>query len=76
MNRLRKVIEKSVSGEKTGRVAFVLRPETLPAPQAGFEWRDDATFSAADSVLADASLKDLFSAAIKHGHAIVGHEQS
>jgi hypothetical protein len=71
MNRLRKVIEMGNVGEKTGRVAYVLRSETLPHARAGFEWREDSSFRAADAVLADTGLKNVFSAAIKDGHAIV-----
>jgi hypothetical protein len=71
VNRLRRLIETASSGEKTGRVAYVLKRETLPAAQAGFEWREDESFSAAEAVLADAGLKDVFSAAIKNGHAVV-----
>jgi hypothetical protein len=71
MNRLRRVVESEALGEKTGRVAYVLRPETLPAAHAGFEWREDSSFNAAEAVLADGRLKDIFTAAIKDGHAIV-----
>lgn len=71
MNRLRKVIEIGSFGEKSGRVAYVLKPETLPSPIAGFEWREDGTFNAAEAVLADAGLKDVYTAAIKAGYAVV-----
>ena len=71
MNRLRRVVESGSFGEKTGRVAYVLRPETLPVPHAGFEWREDHSFNAAEAVLADGRLKDIFTAAIKDGYAIV-----
>lgn len=71
MNRLRKLIEASASGERSGREAFVLRPDTLPASHAGFEWREDATFNPADAILDDPSLKATFSEAIKDGHAIL-----
>ena len=68
MNRLKKMIESGSSGERSGREAFVLRPDTLPAAHAGFDWREDETFNAAEAILEDPSLKELFSAAIKNGH--------
>ena len=71
MNRLRKLIESNEVGQRTGREAFVLRPETLPPAEAGFEWRDDETFNAAEAILDEPSLKAIFSAAIKNGHVIL-----
>jgi hypothetical protein len=71
MNRLRKLIELGGAGQRSGREAFVLRPETLPAAHAGFEWREDETFNAADAILDDPELKAAFSAAIKEGHVVL-----
>mgnify|MGYP003576585030 CR=1 FL=1 len=71
MNRLRKLVESSEYGERTGRVAYLLRPETLPKPQEGFAWVEDTGFNAADAVLGDPSLKDAFKAAIAEGCAVV-----
>ena len=76
MNRLRKVVETALSGGKTGRVAYVLKPEKLPAAHAGFEWRDDASFNAAEAVLAEPGLNEDFSAAIKNGCAVVSPGRS
>ena len=72
MNRLTKAIETGASGETTGRVAYVLEPKKLPEAHPGCAWREDATFSAADEVLADGGLKEVFRAAVRHGFAIVG----
>ena len=72
MNRLRKLIEISHQ-ERTGRSAYVLRRESLPPPNAGSEWVEDSSFNAAEAVLADPSLKDVFSSAIANGYAIVDH---
>jgi hypothetical protein len=74
MNRLMKVIETGALGKTSGRVAYVLKPEALPDASEGFEWLPDRAFSAADAVLADASLKDVFSAAVRRGYAIVEKE--
>jgi hypothetical protein len=53
MNRLKKVIETCAYGERTGRVAFVLKPETLPAAHAGLEWKEDKSFNPAEAVLTE-----------------------
>jgi hypothetical protein len=70
MNRLRRLIEISHE-ERTGRSAYVLRRETLPLPMTGSEWVEDSSFNAAEAVLADPSLKDVFASAIANGYAIV-----
>jgi hypothetical protein len=72
MNRLTKVVETGEYGEKSGRVACVLKPETLPEANRGFSWRGDTSFSVADALLADGGLKEVFRAAVRHGYAIVG----
>lgn len=69
MNRLRRLIEISHQ-ERTSRTAYVLRPETLPNPRPGFAWIEDSSFNAAEAVLADPTLKTIFSQAIADGHAI------
>ena len=72
MNRLFKVVETRADGQKTGRIGYLLRPKTLPIPAPGFEWQENAAFNVADAILNDGSLKEVFRAAIKCGHAIVG----
>lgn len=73
MNRLRRLFEISHE-QQTGRTAYVLKQDTLPAPVPGFDWVEDSSFNAAEAVLSDANLKEVFSSAIKNGYAIV--EQS
>jgi hypothetical protein len=60
--------------ERTGRTAYVLKPETLPNPAAGYKWVEDTSFNAAETVLVDATLKDVFKSAIANGYSIVGSE--
>jgi hypothetical protein len=70
MNRLRKLLEISHE-ERTGRTAYVLRQETLPDPAPGFKWVEDSSFNAAETVLVNAALKEVFMSAIGTGYAIV-----
>ena len=71
MMRLQKFIERSASGEQSGRVAYALKPDQLPHAKNGSTWEAIASFNAADEVLADPKLKDVFKAAITHGVAVV-----
>ncbi|WP_369722018.1 hypothetical protein AB8Z38_34620 [Bradyrhizobium sp. LLZ17] len=72
MNRLQKFVEQGASyGERPGRTAYAFNAAMLPEPTKGLDWRPVTGFSAADEVLADAGLKQVFEAAIKHGYALV-----
>jgi hypothetical protein len=71
MNRLKKLVEIGQHEERSGRVVYVLRPETLPEPRPGWDWLEDGSFNAADAILADGGLKSVFSAAIAQGFAVV-----
>ncbi len=51
-------------GRKTDRVAYVIRERDLPEPTAGAEWVADNSFNAAEEVLRDPALKDVFRSAI------------
>jgi hypothetical protein len=71
MNRLQKCVEKGAFGEGPLRVAFALGADKLPEPQEGAQWHEVAGFNAGDAILENASLKDVFKAAIKEGYAVV-----
>jgi hypothetical protein len=71
MSKLTKFIEFGAYGKQTGRVAYVLRPSTLPDPHKGFEWAVDASFNAEEAILTNVRLKDILRAAIRDGYAIV-----
>lgn len=71
MNRLQKFVEQGAHGENPGRTAYAFGPTNLPEPSKGLEWRPVVPFSAAEEVMRDAGLKDLFRAAIATGCAFV-----
>jgi hypothetical protein len=71
MNRLQKFVEQGPYGEKPGRTAYAFGPGNLPEPSNGLQWKPVTPFSAADEVMRDAGLKDVFKAAIAKGCAIV-----
>lgn len=71
MHRLQKFVERGAAGERLGRTAYAFNASTLPEPKKGLDWRPVADFSAAEEVLADASLKQVFEAALKYGYAVI-----
>ena len=71
MNRLQKFVEQGAYGERPGRTAYAFNATVLPEPKNGFDWPPVREFSAADEILSDAGLKEVFEAAIKHGYALV-----
>ncbi|QIG96300.1 hypothetical protein [Bradyrhizobium sp. 6(2017)] len=72
MNRLQKFVEHGA--ERPGRTAYAFNATVLPEPEAGFNWRPVAGFSAGDEVLKDPRLKTVFQTAIKRGFAIVSRD--
>jgi hypothetical protein len=70
MNRLRKYIERTAGGQEL-RIAYAMAVTALPDPRPQSQWREDASFSAADELLTEPELKTLFKAAIERGFAIV-----
>jgi len=54
-----------------GSSAYVFKEWDLPKPLSGAEWQRDLTFNAAEEVLANPDLKDVFKAAIENGVAVV-----
>lgn len=71
MNQLQKFIEERPDGKQIGRTAYAFSTSALPKPNGGFDWRVAADFSAAREISADADLKQVFEAAIKHGFALI-----
>jgi hypothetical protein len=71
MNRLQKFTEQGPCGEKPGRTAYAFGPGNLPAAANGLEWKPVTPFSAADEVMRDDRLKDVFKAAIANGCAVI-----
>jgi hypothetical protein len=70
--RLQKFVERGAYGEGPGRTAYVLDPNSLPQAAEGFDWNKVDAFSAAEEILNDPRLKEIFKAAIRNGHAIAG----
>jgi hypothetical protein len=48
-----------------------LDSNSLPQAAEGFDWNKVDSFSAAEEILNDPRLKEIFKAAIQNGHAIV-----
>ena len=71
MNRLQKFVERGAYGEGPGRTAYILNLSSLPPAAEGMDWQKIDTFSAADEVFSDPSLKAIFKAAIENGCALV-----
>lgn len=69
--RLQKFFEQGEFGEGPGRIAYVLKLDIMPQPQQGMTWRTDPSFNAAEAILNDPGLKDVFKTAIANGYAIV-----
>jgi hypothetical protein len=72
MNRLQKFIERSISDQRPGRTAYAFEHIALPPPDTGMNWQQVQSFSAADDLLADPSLKDSIRLALAKGYAVVG----
>ena len=71
MNRLQKFVEQGAFGERPGRTAYAFNASVLPEPGKGLDWRPAKDFSAANEVMADANLRQVFEEAIKRGYAVV-----
>jgi hypothetical protein len=68
---LKKYVEWRSRGRKTDRVAYVMSQRQLPEPKVGAEWQVDNAFNAAEELLRDPALKDVFKSAIDNGSALV-----
>ena len=71
MNRLQKFIERRADGERSGRVAYAFASSLLPEPTEGMDWRVAPSFNAANELLNDEGLGEVFKAAIDKGCAVV-----
>ena len=58
-------------GKRTGRIAYVLDEWKLPEPVTGGEWALDAKFNAAQEILIDPGIKEVFKTVIAEGRAVV-----
>ena len=76
MMRLQKFVEQGPNGEPPGRAAYVLRLDTLPPASPGMSWQQLSSFNAAEEILEDPDLKNVFKVAIANGFAIVETQNS
>lgn len=70
-NKMSRYIEWQSGGRLTGRAAYAIGKQNLPEPVAGAEWQINSQFSAADEILRDPSIKDIFQAVIANGVKVV-----
>ena len=70
-NKMARYIEWQSVSRLTGRAAYAIGKQNLPEPVAGAEWQIDSQFSAADEILRDPSIKDIFQAVIANGVKVV-----
>jgi hypothetical protein len=71
MTELHKFVEKGQRGEEIGRAAYVFQSSSLPQPAEGMLWHPVRSFNAAEELLSDPSLGDVFKTAIENGCAVV-----
>jgi hypothetical protein len=71
MSGLLKFVEHSGFGEKSGRTAYVFKFASLPPPNEGMNWHAIDSFNAAEELLADTGLGEVFKTAIDKGCALV-----
>ena len=70
-NKMARYIEWQSGSRLTGRAAYAIGKQNLPEPVAGAEWQIDSQFSAADEILRDPSIRDIFQAVIANGVKVV-----
>jgi hypothetical protein len=71
MTGLQKFIEQGPYGEKSGRVAYAFKGNSLPQPQKGMSWQISNSFNIANELLESPGFKDVFKAAVDKGYALV-----
>jgi hypothetical protein len=71
MTRLQKFVEQGTDGVEPGRTAYAFSQDKLPPWGKNLEWKTAPSFNAADEVMRDPGLKELFMKAIEDGYAIV-----
>ena len=67
MNRLQMFVEYSVTSGTSKRAAYAFDPENLPPPGENLEWKAVSSFNAANEIMRDAGLKDIFILAVEKG---------
>jgi hypothetical protein len=63
-------------GRRTDRIAYTLKDWDLPEPIPGAEWQRVSTFNAAQEILADPSLKEVFKTVLENGAAVVDRPEN
>jgi hypothetical protein len=71
MTRLQKFVEQGGDGVEPGRTAYAFSQDKLPPPGENLEWKAVLSFNAADEVMRNPGLKDVFKTAIAEDIAIV-----
>jgi hypothetical protein len=71
MTMLQKFIEPGPYGEKSGRVAYAFKSNSLPQPQHGMSWQILPAFNAANELLQSPGLEAVFKVAVDKGCALV-----
>jgi hypothetical protein len=71
MTMLQKFIEQGPYGEKSGRVGYAFKSNSLPQPQDGMNWQISPSFNAANELLESPGLEDVFKVAVDKGYALV-----
>jgi hypothetical protein len=62
--KLRRFYEAMPFGRRTDRLAYVTRIAAMPDAVDGSEWKEDAALNAAEAILEDPSLKQIYAAAM------------
>jgi hypothetical protein len=70
VNRLRKYVELMPDGREL-RLAYAMSETALSQARPRSRWQEITPFSAADEVMAEPGLRDVFKAAIERGFAVV-----
>jgi hypothetical protein len=73
MNRLRRFYER-VPESQTGRVVYATSTAAVARWLPDAVWIEDSKFNAADAVLAEPSLKEVYKEAIGHGCAMANEK--
>ena len=69
--KLMRYIEWMSRGRRTGRMVYLLKEWDLPKPTPGAEWVRDLKFNAAEELLTDPGLRDVYKAALDKGVEVV-----
>jgi hypothetical protein len=70
MDQLRKFLEISAGTAQTGRVAYAFDALALPEPSVGLKWQPVKDFCAANELLIEPRLEEVFQGAVKQGYVL------